>query len=77
MPHYYFHIYNGDVTIDPEGAELADDDAAMAMAVIETRNLAAETVRHGHFVGHHRIEVVDGDHRPVGVVRFDEAVKVS
>lgn len=77
MALYYFHIYNDDVTLDPEGTELADDEAAMARAVIEVRILAAETVRHGHFVGHHYIEVTDADRNPIGKVRFDEAVEVS
>lgn len=77
MPLFYFHIYNDDVTLDPEGTELADEEAAMARAVIEARVLAAETVRSGHFVGHHRIEVTDEDRTPIGYVRFDEAVKVS
>lgn len=77
MALYYFHIYNDDVTLDPEGTELADDEAAMALAVIETRGLAAETVRHGHFVGHHYIEVVGADRQLIGKVRFDEAVTVS
>ena len=77
MPLYYFHIYNDDVTMDPEGAAFADDEAAMAHAVKEVRVLAAETVRHGHFFGHHRLEVVDADRNRVGEVRFDEAVSIS
>lgn len=77
MPHYFFNIYNDDDTLDPEGADLLDDQAAMAMAVIEVRNLAAETVRDGHFVGNHRIEVTDVNRNPIGAVRFDEAVEIS
>lgn len=77
VPLYYFHIYNDDITLDPEGTELADDEAAMALAVIEVRGLASETVRNGHFIGFHRIEVVGEDRRPVGKVRFDEAVTIG
>lgn len=77
MSHYYFNIIDDDETTDPEGLELADNASAMARAVVETRNLAAETVRLGHFVGHHRIDVTDADHNPIGSVRFDEAVAVS
>jgi hypothetical protein len=77
MPLYYFHIYNDDVTLDPEGTELADEEAAMALATKEARILAAETVRHGHFVGDHRVEVTDEERNPIGYVRFDEAVNVS
>ena len=76
MPRFYFNIYNDDVTMDEEGAELADEHAARAHAVKGARSLAAETVRHGHLTKSHRIEIVDEDQASVGVVRFDEAVEV-
>ena len=74
---YYFNIYNDDITLDPEGLELADNEAALAQAIIEARALAADTVRRGHLVGHHRIEVVDADRNQIGEVRFDEAVEIT
>ena len=77
MPLYYFNIYNDDVTLDEEGAELADEHAARAYAVKAVRALAAETALLGHLVGHHRVEYVDASQKPVGEVRFDEAVKIS
>lgn len=76
VPLYYFNVYNDDVTLDPEGAELADDEAAKAYAVIQARALAADTVSQGHLVGHHRIEIVNADRQAIGTVRFDEAVNV-
>lgn len=77
MPLYYFNIYNGDVTLDEEGSELADEHAARAYAVKAVRELAAETALHGHLVGHHRVEYVDAAQNLLGEVRFDEAVKIS
>jgi hypothetical protein len=77
MPLYYFNVYNDDITLDEEGAELADNHAARAYAVKEARALAAETVMHGHLIGHHRIEIVDKDQNPVDEVRFDEAVEIK
>lgn len=77
MPLYYFNIYNDDMTFDEEGAELADEHAARAHAVTAVRDLAADTVRHGHLVGHHRVEYVDKDQNPLGEVRFDEAVDIK
>ena len=74
MPLYYFNIYNDDVTLDHEGAELADIHAAIAYAVKAARALAADTVSHGHLSAHHRIEIVDGDQTLLDIVRFDEAV---
>ena len=77
MPRYYFDIYNDVVTKDEEGLDLPDDEAAMARAVFEVRELAAESVRRGHLVGSHRVEVLDRDRNCMGVVRFDEAVRIS
>ena len=77
MPRYYFNIYNDDITLDYEGAVLADEHAARAYAVKAVRDLAAETVRHGHLAGHHRVEYVDSDQNPLGEVRFDEAVDIT
>lgn len=77
MPLYYFNIYNDDLTLDEEGVDLADEHAARAHAVTAVRELAAETAKHGHLVGHHRVEYVDAGQNPLGEVRFDEAVKIS
>jgi hypothetical protein len=76
MPLYYFNVYNDDVTIDDEGAELADHEAAMARGIKEARALAADTVSKGHFTRHHRIEIEDEEHSSVGSVRFDQAVEI-
>jgi hypothetical protein len=76
MPLYYFDVYNDDVTLDDEGAELADRDAAHAHAVKAARSLAAETVRRGHLVRDHRVDISDADHKPLGSVRFGEAVDI-
>jgi len=74
MPQFYFDIYNDDVTQDPEGMELADDDAARAFAIKQIRALAADTVLHGHFTASHRLEILDVERNPVATMRFDEAV---
>jgi hypothetical protein len=76
MALYYFQIFNDDVTLDDEGAELADDEAALAHAVKAVRALASDTALHGHLTRSHRIDVVDANRRPVGSVRFDEAVDI-
>ena len=43
MPLYYFDIHNDEETEDHEGADLADDRAAHAYAVVAARTLAATT----------------------------------
>ncbi len=75
MPLYYFNVYNDVITLDEEGAELADEHAARAHAVTAARSLAADTALHGHIAGHHRVEFVDESQNPLGEVRFDEAVE--
>ncbi|MDB5725301.1 MAG: hypothetical protein JWQ16_2055 [Novosphingobium sp.] len=77
MTQYFFNIYNDDVTMDDEGAELADDHAAHAYAVKSARALAADTVLHGHFFHHHYIEITNEAHEVIGKVRFDEAVTIK
>jgi hypothetical protein len=62
--------------MDDEGAELADNQAALAHAVKQARAMAAETVLHGHLAQSHRIECVDADRKLVGNVRFDQAVEI-
>jgi hypothetical protein len=76
MALYYFNLFNDDVTTDDEGVELADDEAARAHAVKEARFMAADTVLHGHLTGSHRVEYVDEARKPIGSVRFDEAVNI-
>ena len=77
MPIYYFNVYNDVVSMDREGAELADVPAARAFAVKAARSLAADSVLHGHLVGSHRIDIVNEDQEPVDSVRFNEAVEIK
>ena len=76
MAVFYFDVYNDDITLDEEGVELVDEQAAHARAIKEARALAADTVQRGHFVRHHRIDIRDENHTTIGSVRFDEAVEI-
>jgi len=76
MRTYYFKIVNDDVTDDFEGAELADDEAARAYAVAAARSLAGETVSKGHLTRSDRVVIQDAQRKPIGEVRFDEAVEI-
>jgi hypothetical protein len=77
MAVFYFDIYNDDVTLDEEGVELADEQAAHARAIKEARILAADTVQRGHLVRHHRIDIRDENHTTIGSVSFEEAVDIQ
>ncbi len=76
MPLYYFNIYNDDVRLDDEGAELANAEAAIAYGVMETRALAAQTVMNGHLTRSHHVEIVDRDRVAIDTIRFDDAVDI-
>jgi hypothetical protein len=78
MSRYYFNVYNDEVTLDEEGAELADTPAALRRAADEARNFAAESVKaRGHLVLHHKIEVEDEGRNKVGVVYFRDVVAIE
>ena len=69
-------MYNDDVTLDDEGANLADPHAAFAHALKAAGSLAAESVVHGHLVRTHRIEIRDAEQNSVGTVHFEEAADI-
>ena len=90
MQRYYFNIYNDDVTLDEEGAELIDAHAARAHAIHAARSLAADgahaihaarslaadTALHGHIGLSHRIEIEDENHQVIDKITFGDAVEV-
>jgi hypothetical protein len=73
---YFFNLYNDVITQDHEGTDLADDEAAIALAMKEARAMAAESVTRGHLTRHHRVEVANEAGEIVRNVRFDEAVEI-
>jgi hypothetical protein len=78
MSRYYFNVYNDEITLDEEGAELADTSTALRRAADEARNFAAESVKaRGHLVLHHKIEVEDEGRNKVGVVYFRDVVAIE
>ena len=77
MPHFYFHLHNDLTSIDEEGVDLPDVEAAMQKAAGTAREMAAESVREGHLVLDHRIDVANELGETVGTVHFGEVVKVT
>jgi len=76
MPHFFFHVFNDEITLDEEGADFPDLASARAEGLRAARGLAAASVvEHGHLVLSHRIDVVSTDGR-VAQVFFREAVDV-
>jgi hypothetical protein len=76
MPRFFFHLYDDDVALDPEGRELPDETAAREEALQDARAIACAEVAEGHLGLNHRIEVTDANDVPVATVAFKDAVKL-
>ena len=77
MPRFYFHLFNDVTARDEEGAELPNAAVAVQRAASLARQMAAESVKEGHLVLDHRIEVEDEHGETIGVVRFSDVVDVK
>ena len=75
MPHYFFHVREGESLIcDPEGSDLPNEAAARAYAVAAARSLLSTDVLAGRLPLSHAIEVADEGGRTLLIVAFGEAV---
>jgi hypothetical protein len=77
MRRYYFHLYNDETSLDQEGTELPNEAVALQKAADQARNMAAQSVKEGHLVLHHRIDVVDDRGGKVGTVHFGNVVEIQ
>ncbi len=76
MPRFYFHLFNDMDCRDEEGAELPNQAVALQRAAHMAREMAAESVRNGHLILGHRIEVTDQSGSNVGIVYFRDVVQI-
>ena len=77
MPRFRFHLYNDTETIDREGREFADFDAARLEAISNARELMAADIRADGIINlGHWIEL-ENDSGDVLVVPFGDAVTVK
>jgi len=74
---FFFHVHDDVIARDVEGVELLNAEVAKAMAISAARALAAEQVRKGTLVLHHKIEVTDETGAHVATIAFKDAVKVE
>lgn len=77
MPRYYFHVFDHETTIDEEGSELADIEAARDYALEAARDLVCESVKGGHLNLDHRIEITDDKNAPLLTLTFREAFTIQ
>ena len=73
---YFFHLHNDVDCHDEEGRELADIEAAKAAAVKEARQMASESVLHGHLDLEHYIAVEDDAGTPLFTMTFGQVVRI-
>jgi hypothetical protein len=74
MPRYFFHVYNGQgLTRDDEGIDLADQAAALRMAMDSIRSIISEEARKGVIDLDGRIEVTDESASTLDSVVFVDA----
>jgi len=76
VPRFFFHLYDDEVALDPEGRELPDAAAAREQAIQYARSIACAEVVEGHLGLNHRIEVTDANDGPVVTVTFKDAVQL-
>lgn len=77
MALYFFNVYNSEVTIDEEGHDLPDTEAAREVAIRSARALICDHVLDGEITLSHRIEVVDEGDQPVFTLTYGEAVRIN
>ena len=77
MPRFFFNIYNNVTTIDYEGVESANVDAAKARALTEFRSLiAAAVLDNGEVVLGHRIDVLNAERERVSRIELRDALTI-
>ena len=75
MPQYYFHLRrDSQMTVDAEGLEFPDEDAARAEAAKAVHELLAEAIRSNYADVPETMVVDDEDAREVASVPFTDAV---
>ena len=71
LPHYYLHLFNGEILRDEAGESFADEGAARTGAIRAISELIAEHIVAGEPVDlAHRIEVEDEQGEIVETIRF-------
>ena len=76
MPRFYFHVFNDETSLDDEGLELPDLEAARAHAVEGARSLMSDLVWRGRIVLSHHIAIQNEQGELLLDVRFGDAVEI-
>lgn len=77
MPRFYFHLHDDFASLDEEGQEFDDLDAALRSALLAAHLMAADqNAREGCLVLSHRLDIADEQQRVVRSIRFGDAVEL-
>ena len=76
MPHYLFHVFNNDHTIDENGRDFPDMTGARDFAIKCIREIMAEEITKGEINLTHRIEI-ENEQGEMHVVPFSDAVRIG
>lgn len=76
MPRYFFHLYNDEISLDEEGLELADLDAARASAIDAARDLACGSIQRGRINLEDHIDVHDESGEKVLTISYRQAFTI-
>jgi hypothetical protein len=74
MPRYYFHLRNHHETIDEEGCDFADEEAARKEALATARELLADAIRRGENYPPEQIVIADATGREVATVNIKDVL---
>jgi len=77
MPRYFLNIYNGQgPTIDDEGVDLPDANAARNKAIEGIRSILSEEIKTGAIDLGGRIDIVDDSGTTLAEVPFTDALRI-
>ena len=76
MPRFYFHVFNDKTSLDDEGQDLPDLEAARAHAVAGARSLMSDELKDGRLVLSHHIAIENEQGELLLDVTFSDAVEV-
>ncbi|HEX6374281.1 MAG TPA: hypothetical protein VFZ91_01015 [Allosphingosinicella sp.] len=76
MPRYVVHVFNDETSLDEEGRELPNLQAARAHAIEDARSLMSDTLRKGRLVLSRHIAIQNDRGELLLDVKFGDAVEV-
>jgi hypothetical protein len=77
VPRFHLNLYNDVISLDEEGVDLPDLEAARDAAIVNIRDVMRDELVKGHITLGHRVEIVNERGRILATVFFRDAVTVE